>query len=185
MNPGKRARAIGPLRPSSWAGLGLGISLFGADQVQRSYVAHHFYPHRAVPILGLNWLRLTRVPNSGMMFQFREMVFRPENALYVRCLPAAALVVLLVLFALLRRSAAQGSARGWLTLLDLGFALLWCGGVSNVYSHWRAIFIDDTFAVRFWPRTPFYIFDLADVGVLAGVILVAGFVFTAVAREPT
>jgi len=176
MTPRKRAGSIGRQGPWSFIGFGVGILLLGADQAQRSYVARHFNPYGAVPILGQNWLRLTRVPNSGMAFQSHEMVLRPDNALFVRYLPAVALAVLLVLFALLRRSASRDRAHGRLPALDLGFALLWSGGASNVLSHWRALFVDDTFAVRFFPRIPFCIFNLADVGVVVGLAVVTGFV---------
>ena len=160
----------------------VGAALVAADQAQRAYVFRAFVPNESLLLLGLGFVRLTRVPNSGLMFQSHEMVVRPENEVAVRHLPTLALVVLVAAFVGARRLLARGAPRR-VPLLDLGFVLLASGGASNLLSHWRSVFVDDTFAVRFWPGTPFCIFDLADVAVCAGLAIVASAVALSVVRS--
>ena len=126
-------------------------------------------PNQVVPLMGQDWIRWTRVPNSGLLFQKFEMVYTPENALWTRYIPALVLMVIAIfLIRGLRSSAANQVSK----LVVAGISIFWFSSFSNVLSHFLSVFVDDTVTAQFWPGSKFYVFNVADLGITLGMAAV-------------
>jgi signal peptidase II len=146
-----------------------GLLTVAFDQGLKIMTAMSLRPNQTLPILDQTWLRWTRLPNSGIIFQSFEMVYTPENALWTRFLPVLALLLTALT---LGWAASRMDGTKTSRLLATGFSIFWFGGLSNVMSHFRSIFVDDTVSAQFLPGGRFFNFNIADLGITIGMALV-------------
>ena len=146
-----------------------GIAALLLDQCMKVFTAQNLKPNQSLPILEQSWLRWTRVPNSGLIYQNFEMVYKPENALWTRYIPASVLVLMGFIFI---KAIMQAPKNIVTSVIALGFGLFWFSGASNVLSHFLSVFVDDTISARFVWGGRFYTFNIADMGITLGMILV-------------
>lgn len=155
---------------SSWSWLILpGVLTLVLDQAIKIVTASELRPNQAVAILEQSWLLWTRSPNSGLLFQTFDMLYKPENALWTRYIPTAALILLAFYFMRITRSFDRSAE---IRLVKVGFSVFWFGGLSNVLSHYKSVFVDDTVSAKLFPGGRFYTFNVADLGISLGMCLV-------------
>jgi lipoprotein signal peptidase len=66
-----------------------------------------------------------------------------------------------------------------------GFRIFWFGGPSNVISHFRSVFVDDTVFAQFLPGGRFFNFNIADLGITIGMALVLVEIFRQITTPAT
>jgi signal peptidase II len=156
-NPGSTARAVpGPL---SALGIGVVLAVVIIDQLAKQIAEAKLDYQQFIDILPI--LALYRVHNTGIAFSFAHGF----DSLFL--VGGTAIVTLLVLY--LWKNATEG---GW--LVGLGFALIVGGALGNLID--RAIYghVIDFLYLHVGGRG-FFVFNLADVALTIGPILLAWF----------
>lgn len=125
--------------------------VLATDQLSKLVVEHLLVEGRSVPVVdGL--LYLTYVKNPGAAFGLFP------NRTYFFVLITVLVTVMLVVFH--RRYGRRGKMIEYALALQLG------GAVGNLLDRLRTGYVVDFFDLRFWP-----IFNVADIAIVAGVIM--------------
>lgn len=160
--------------------LSLGASasfVLACDQLLKAYIGATLVPNQSMRLFGQEWLQLTRLPNPGLIFQSFESLPRGQVEFFIRYLPALMLLGFFPLYRYLRGSPLR-------KFESLGFAVLYGSGLSNLWDHWHSYFVDDTLKMRLWPGSPVFPFNLADLGLCLGLILIIGTLVSEFKVEP-
>ncbi|MBL7716449.1 MAG: signal peptidase II [Bdellovibrionales bacterium] len=136
-----------------------GVAIGVGDQFFKLVVTAEIPLLKRVPVLGQNFLALTRVYNRGLMNdQLSDM---PSGMIetYTRYLPTAIWLLLTGLAISQFKLSGRRARQGMIALL--------IGGASNLFDHYRIQYTIDTFQI-YRSATEHIPFNLADLGILGG-----------------
>lgn len=134
----------------------LALALLSVDQASKALVSRLMAPGFHLPLVpGLPYPALTLVTNTGAAFG----LLAGGQAILV---PVTALILAILAWLLAGRALVMGRA-GW-----AGIGLLLGGAAGNLLDRVRLGGVVDFVDLGFWP-----VFNLADVGVVAGALLLA------------
>jgi lipoprotein signal peptidase len=136
--------------------------LIGLDQSIKKFCESNLHLYQEVFPGPLKLISLTRFHNLGLIFGKYSAVPDWAWAKYTRYYPTAMTSIFLIVFLI---SFARSSPR-----IRWSYTLILMGGFSNLWDHWHADFVVDTFRVRlpiFHQTVPF---NLADVYIWIGML---------------
>ena len=134
------------------------ICNFIIDQWTKSWVMQHFYLGESMPIVQ-NIFHMTYIINRGAAFGMLE-----DQRIFFLVVVA----VLLAVYWYFHKHIQEGP-----NYLKLGASLLISGALGNAYDRYTMHGVVDFFDFRIWP-----IFNVADISICVGVVLVSYYVFT-------
>lgn len=139
--------------------LAVAVALILADQGLKRWCQAHFklYEHRGL---------LTYQVNRGLATGIYSNVPTGHGDLQLRYIPAGiflALLILAILSSLDHRS----------TTRVLGFCFLLSGGASNLWDHWNAEWVVETFRFPLLGSSKFFPANLADLWIFFGALLIS------------
>lgn len=126
--------------------------VFLADQMTKNMVFKKYPLHSTRPLVD-SFLYLTPTQNRGSAFGFFQ-----GSVLFFIVMSASALLLMLVA---VRRFKMDMSAH-------IGFCVLMGGALGNLYDRVRHQYVLDFLDLKFWP-----VFNVADVAIVAGTLLLA------------
>lgn len=130
----------------------LGIVWFIADQMTKAYVQGHFQLGETFPVVP-NVFHFTYILNRGAAFG----ILTDQRIFFL-----AIVFFLLGILWIYRRSIHEGPR-----FLKVGVSLLVSGAIGNAWDRYHLGAVVDFFDFRIWP-----IFNVADIGICIGVMLV-------------
>ncbi|MFS4491533.1 signal peptidase II [Maribacter sp. 2308TA10-17] len=134
----------------------------GCDQVSKNMVRNNIDASEQIELVGKNFI-LTKVENSGAMLGFGSELSPILKLIFLQALPV--LVLLVLLFRILRRS----DMNKWLVF---AFACVIGGGIGNLIDRIAYGEVTDFFHIDLGGYFKTGIFNMADVSVTMGVILI-------------
>lgn len=134
----------------------------GCDQISKNVVRNHVDPREYIQVLG-DKLVLTNVENTGAMLGFGSNLSPILKIIFLQALPVIVLIVLL--FRVLRDS----SMNKWLVF---AFACVIGGGIGNLIDRIAHGKVTDFFYIDLGGYFKTGIFNMADVSVTLGVLLI-------------
>jgi signal peptidase II len=134
----------------------------GCDQVSKNMVRNNVNYEETIEIVGKNFI-LTKVENSGAMLGFGSELSPILKLIFLQALPVVVLLVLL--FRILRRS----DMNKWLVF---AFACVIGGGIGNLIDRIAHGEVTDFFYINLGEYFKTGIFNMADVSVTMGVLLI-------------
>ncbi len=133
------------------------LSVLFADQVTKVLVRTHFMLNESVPVLG-NFFRFTYIENEGAAFG----IFAGNKWFLV--------IISIVIMAGLLFFRSKVHKRPF--YFEWGVALILAGSIGNLIDRLMKASVTDFFDFGIWP-----VFNIADIAVTVGVLLLALFVF--------
>lgn len=141
--------------------LGIVLLTIGCDQVSKELTRQHIEPRSYNSVIG-DYFILTNIENTGAILGFGQDFPPIAKRIFFQGLPLVVLIILLY------RTLTKSNLN---QLLLMAFALLIGGGLGNLIDRIAHGSVTDFFQLRFgFLRTG--IFNIADVAVTAGVIIV-------------
>jgi lipoprotein signal peptidase len=138
----------------------LGSFALLSDQALKLWVEGNIPLNQSRPLGSQNFLELTSLANSGLLWQNFSGLHPGQVEPYIRYYPTLLLAVFTVLFWGIRSRTASITEK-------IGFALFFSGGCSNLLSHWKSYFATDTLRIYLgMGRT--LPFNLADLWITLG-----------------
>lgn len=134
----------------------------GCDQLSKSVVRKNIDARETLELVGRNFI-LTKVENSGAMLGFGSELSPILKLIFLQALPVVVLLVLL--FRILRRS----DMNNWLIF---AFACVIGGGIGNLIDRIAYGQVTDFFHIDLGGHFKTGIFNMADVSVTMGVLLI-------------
>jgi len=132
----------------------------GCDQVSKEWIRKEITPKAFIPLVE-DYLILTNVENTGAMLGFGQHFPPIAKRLLFQILPV--IILLILLYRILTKQKLD-------TVLLVAFALIIGGGIGNLIDRIAFGSVTDFFQIRVGMfRTG--IFNMADMGVTAGVFL--------------
>lgn len=123
------------------------------DQISKGYIQEHMRLGESVPVIA-NYFHITYIVNKGAAFGILS-----HERLFL-------IAIVLVVIAVYGYSYQWIREQGW--LLQSAVGLLVGGAVGNGYNRFVIHGVVDFFDLRVWP-----IFNVADIGICIGVIIIA------------
>lgn len=123
------------------------------DQISKGYIQEHMHLGESVPVIA-NYFHITYIVNKGAAFGILS-----HERLFL-------IAIVLVVIAVYGYSYQWIREQGW--LLQSAVGLLVGGAVGNGYDRFVIHGVVDFFDLRVWP-----IFNVADIGICIGVIIIA------------
>jgi len=134
----------------------------GCDQISKNVVRNNIDTRETIELLGKNFI-LTKVENSGAMLGFGSEFSPILKILFLQALPV--IVLLILLFRILRRQ----DMNKWLVF---AFACVIGGGIGNLIDRIAYGQVTDFFYIDLGGYFKTGIFNMADVSVTMGVLLI-------------
>lgn len=131
----------------------IGVIWFIVDYVTKYFIQQHFVPGESLPIIP-NVFHITYILNYGAAFG----ILRDQRIFFL-----TVVVILIVALWVFRKQIKNGGM-----LPQLGASLLVSGALGNALDRLVRGAVVDFFDFRIWP-----IFNVADIGICIGVILLA------------
>lgn len=131
----------------------IGVILFIVDYVTKYFIQQHFVPGESLPIIP-NVFHITYILNYGAAFG----ILRDQRIFFL-----TVVVILIVALWVFRKQIKNGGM-----LPQLGASLLVSGALGNALDRLVRGAVVDFFDFRIWP-----IFNVADIGICIGVVLLA------------
>ncbi len=134
----------------------------GCDQISKSMVRKNIDARETIELVGKNFI-LTKVENSGAMLGFGSELSPILKIIFLQALPVV--VLLALLFRILRRS----DMDKWLVF---AFACVIGGGIGNLIDRIAYGEVTDFFHIDLGGYFKTGIFNMADVSVTMGVLVI-------------
>jgi len=134
----------------------------GCDQISKNLVRTNVAPSERIELIGPNFI-LTKVENSGAMLGFGTEFPMVIKIILLQVLPVVVLLVLL--FRVLRKA----NMNKWLVF---AFACVIGGGIGNLIDRIAYGQVTDFFYIELGEYLKTGIFNMADVSVTMGVLLI-------------
>lgn len=134
----------------------------GCDQISKRVVRENVDARETIELVGKNFI-LTKVENSGAMLGFGSELSPILKIIFLQALPVVVLLVLL--FRILRRS----DLNSWLVF---AFACVIGGGIGNLIDRIAYGEVTDFFHIDLGGYFKTGIFNMADVSVTLGVLVI-------------
>lgn len=134
----------------------------GCDQISKSVVRKNIDARETIELVGKNFI-LTKVENSGAMLGFGSELSPTLKIIFLQALPV--LVLLVLLFRILQKSDMN-------TWLILAFACVIGGGIGNLIDRILYGEVTDFFHIDLGGYFKTGIFNMADVSVTMGVLVI-------------
>ena len=134
----------------------------GCDQISKSVVRNHIDARETIELVGKNFI-LTKVENSGAMLGFGSELSPILKIIFLQTIPVVVLLVLL--FRILRRT----DMNKWLVF---AFACVIGGGIGNLIDRIAYGEVTDFFHIDLGCYFKTGIFNMADVSVTMGVLVI-------------
>lgn len=134
----------------------------GCDQLSKTVVRKNVEYRETIELVGKNFI-LTKVENDGAMLGFGSDLSPTLKIIFLQALPVVVLLVLL--FRILRRS----NMNRWLVF---AFACVIGGGIGNLIDRIAHGEVTDFFHINLGEYLQTGIFNMADVSVTMGVLLI-------------
>jgi len=134
----------------------------GCDQISKSVVRKNIDAQETIELVGKNFI-LTKVENSGAMLGFGSELSPVLKIIFLQALPV--LVLLILLFRILQKS----DMNKWLIF---AFACVIGGGIGNLIDRIAYGEVTDFFHIDLGGYFKTGIFNMADVSVTMGVIVI-------------
>lgn len=131
----------------------IGVIWFIVDYVTKYFIQQHFVPGESLPIIP-NVFHITYILNYGAAFG----ILRDQRIFFL-----TVVVILIVALWVFRKQIKNGGM-----LPQLGASLLVSGALGNALDRLVRGAVVDFFDFRIWP-----IFNVADIGICIGVVLLA------------
>ena len=131
----------------------IGVIWFIVDYVTKYFIQQHFVPGESLPIIP-NVFHITYILNYGAAFG----ILRDQRIFFL-----TVVVILIVALWVFRKQIKNGGM-----LPQLGASLLVSGALGNALGRLVRGAVVDFFDFRIWP-----IFNVADIGICIGVVLLA------------
>lgn len=131
----------------------IGVIWFIVDYVTKYFIQQHFVPGESLPIIP-NVFHITIILNYGAAFG----ILRDQRIFFL-----TVVVILIVALWVFRKQIKNGGM-----LPQLGASLLVSGALGNALDRLVRGAVVDFFDFRIWP-----IFNVADIGICIGVVLLA------------
>lgn len=131
----------------------IGVIWFIVDYVTKYFIQQHFVPGESLPIIP-NIFHITYILNYGAAFG----ILRDQRIFFL-----TVVVILIVALWVFRKQIKNGGM-----LPQLGASLLVSGALGNALDRLVRGAVVDFFDFRIWP-----IFNVADIGICIGVVLLA------------
>ena len=131
----------------------IGVIWFIVDYVTKYFIQQHFVPGESLPIIP-NVFHITYILNCGAAFG----ILRDQRIFFL-----TVVVILIVALWVFRKQIKNGGM-----LPQLGASLLVSGALGNALDRLVRGAVVDFFDFRIWP-----IFNVADIGICIGVVLLA------------
>lgn len=142
--------------------LALVLLNIGCDQVSKNMVRKNIDTQETIELIGKNFI-LTKVENSGAMLGFGSELSPLLKIIFLQTLPV--IVLLVLLFRILRNS----EMNKWLVF---AFACVIGGGIGNLIDRIAYGQVTDFFHIDLGGYFKTGIFNMADVSVTLGVLLI-------------
>ncbi|BCJ92969.1 hypothetical protein acsn021_05380 [Anaerocolumna cellulosilytica] len=133
------------------------MAIFYTDVKIKEYIEDKKEMHKKEEILNGN-ITIERYHNKGAMLNFMQ-----NDAGFVKCLSAALLGIILLVFTVLLPKKGNN-------LLKLGLSLVLGGALSNVYDRFKRGYVVDYFSFKFLKKI---VFNISDIFIFIGSFLVA------------
>ncbi len=133
------------------------------DQALKHWSMHHFRLNQSEPFLGMKSVLLTRIANSGLIWQRYSTLFPGQVEPYIRYIPTAVILSFITGFLYFEWNRSS-------RLVKAGFTLFIAGGSSNLFDHWTSYFVMDTLRLNLlnhWSQPV----NLADIWIAAGIAM--------------
>jgi len=134
----------------------------GCDQISKNVVRQNINASETIELMGKNFI-LTKVENSGAMLGFGSELSPILKIILLQALPI--LVLLILLFRILRRT----DMNKWLVF---AFACVIGGGIGNLIDRIAYGEVTDFFHIDLGGYFKTGIFNMADVSVTLGVLVI-------------
>ena len=134
----------------------------GCDQLSKNAVRKHIEIHETIELIGKNFI-LTKVENSGAMLGYGSELSPILKIIFLQALPVIVLIILL--FRILRKS----DMNKWLVF---AFACVIGGGIGNLIDRIAYGEVTDFFHIDLGGYFKTGIFNMADVSVTMGVLMI-------------
>jgi len=134
----------------------------GCDQISKSVVRKNIDARETIELVGKNFI-LTKVENSGAMLGFGSELSPILKIIFLQALPV--LVLLILLFRILQKS----EMNKWLIF---AFACVIGGGIGNLIDRIAYGEVTDFFHIDLGGYLKTGIFNMADVSVTMGVLVI-------------
>ena len=142
--------------------LALVLLNISCDQVSKNMVRNHVDVQETIELVGKNFI-LTKVENSGAMLGFGSELSPILKIIFLQAIPV--IVLLVLLFRILRNT----EMNKWLVF---AFACVIGGGIGNLIDRIAYGQVTDFFHIDLGGFLKTGIFNMADVSVTMGVILI-------------
>jgi len=133
----------------------------GCDQVSKKIVRHNVYPYEMIHLLD-NHLTVTRVENSGAFLSAGDSMPDATKHVFLSLVPLIA-----VLLGFVYIFTKPGIPRNML----IGFCFVIGGGIGNLFDRMEYGSVTDFIHIRFGVFQT-GIFNLADVSIITGIVIV-------------
>lgn len=134
----------------------------GCDQISKNIVRNAIDTHETIEIIGSNFI-LTKVENTGAMLGFGSELSPVLKIIFLQIVPI--LVLLVLLYRILRKS----NMNNWLVL---AFSCVIGGGIGNLIDRVAYGQVTDFLHIDLGGLFKTGIFNMADVSVSFGVLLI-------------
>lgn len=134
----------------------------GCDQLSKNAVRKNIEVHETIELIGKNFI-LTKVENSGAMLGYGSELSPILKIIFLQALPVIVLIILL--FRILRKS----DMNKWLVF---AFACVIGGGIGNLIDRIAYGEVTDFFHINLGGYFKTGIFNMADVSVTMGVLMI-------------
>ncbi|MFK7747700.1 MAG: signal peptidase II [Kordia sp.] len=134
----------------------------GCDQISKNLVRNNVEASQRIELIGENFI-LTKVENDGAMLGFGSDLTPTLKVIFLQIIPVTVLLVLLF------RVLVKTNMNKWLVF---AFACLIGGGIGNLFDRIAHGEVTDFFYIDLGEYLRTGVFNMADVSVTMGVILI-------------